>query len=77
LDRLISACKEYQEITGRNIFIEYALFDSVNESVKNAEELIRLLDGLKCSINLILGNLIPLATISHPLVRPRWHFRRN
>ena len=59
LDRLISACKEYQEITGRNIFIEYALFDSVNDSIHNAEELIRLLDGLKCSINLILGNPLP------------------
>jgi 23S rRNA (adenine2503-C2)-methyltransferase len=59
LDRLISACKEYQEITGRNIFIEYALFDGVNDSIHNADALVGLLDGLKCSINLILGNLIP------------------
>jgi 23S rRNA (adenine2503-C2)-methyltransferase len=56
LKQLISACKEYTDKTGRNIFIEYALFNGVNDSIKNADELVRLLDGLKCSINLILGN---------------------
>ena len=59
VDHLISACKEYQGKTGRNVFIEYALFDGVNDSVKNADTLVSLLDGLKCSINLILGNPIP------------------
>ncbi len=59
LDQLISACKEYNNKTGRNIFIEYALFDGVNDLIKDADELIRLLDSLKCSINLILGNPIP------------------
>ena len=59
LDQLISACKEYTDKTGRNIFIEYALFDGVNDSIPNADELVVLLDGLKCSINLILGNPIP------------------
>jgi 23S rRNA (adenine2503-C2)-methyltransferase len=59
LDQLISACKEYTDKTGRNIFIEYALFDGVNDSIHNANELVVLLYGLKCSINLILGNPIP------------------
>ena len=59
LDQLISACKEYNDKTGRNIFIEYALFDGVNDSIKDADELVRLLDGLKCSVNLILGNPVP------------------
>ena len=59
LDQLLSACKEYQGKTNRNVFIEYALFDGVNDSIQNAEELVGLLNGLKCSINLILGNPIP------------------
>ncbi|MGP8079699.1 MAG: 23S rRNA (adenine(2503)-C(2))-methyltransferase RlmN [Dehalococcoidales bacterium] len=59
LDQLISACKEYNDKTGRNVFIEYALFDGVNDSIKKAEELVHLLDGMKCSVNLILGNHIP------------------
>jgi 23S rRNA (adenine2503-C2)-methyltransferase len=61
LDQLISSCKEYTSKTNRNIFIEYALFDGVNDSLQNADELVCLLDGLKCSINLILGNPIPLS----------------
>jgi len=59
LEQLISACKDYCAKTDRNIFIEYALFAGVNDSIQNAEELIRLLEGLKCSINLILGNPVP------------------
>ncbi len=56
LERLIAACKEYGEKTGRNTFIEYALFKGVNDSTQDAAELVQLLDGLKCSVNLILGN---------------------
>ena len=59
LDQLISVCKEYASITGRKIFIEYALFDRVNDSMNDADKLILLLDNLKCSVNLILGNPIP------------------
>ncbi len=56
LEQLISACKEHGRKTGQNIFIEYALFDKVNDSVKDAQSLLKLLKGLECSINLITGN---------------------
>ncbi len=56
LEQLISACKDYRRKTGRNTFIEYALFDKVNDSPDDAESLVKLLEGLKCSINLIAGN---------------------
>ena len=57
LEQLIAACKEYGNKTGRNTFIEYALFDKINDSIKDADNLIKLLHGLQCSINLIPGNL--------------------
>lgn len=56
LDQLIYACKEYAGKTGRNILIEYALFDGINDSINDADALVHLLDGLECSINLIPGN---------------------
>ncbi|MFC1873190.1 23S rRNA (adenine(2503)-C(2))-methyltransferase RlmN [Chloroflexota bacterium] len=56
LEQLISACKEYTSKTGRNTFIEYALFSGVNDSIHDADELVHVLDSLKCSINLIIGN---------------------
>jgi 23S rRNA (adenine2503-C2)-methyltransferase len=56
VELLISECKEYAARTGRRLFIEYALFDGVNDFMGDADDLLRVLDGLDCSINLILGN---------------------
>jgi 23S rRNA (adenine2503-C2)-methyltransferase len=56
LDELISACRDYSAKTRRLVFIEYALFDGINDRISDANELVDLLDGLDCSINLILGN---------------------
>jgi 23S rRNA (adenine2503-C2)-methyltransferase len=56
LEELVAACREYSLKTGRKIFIEYALFSGINDSTKDADDLVRLLDGLSCSVNLILGN---------------------
>jgi 23S rRNA (adenine2503-C2)-methyltransferase len=57
LSVLIPACREYVSKTGLKIFFEYALFSGINDSMNDADELIRLLNGLSCSVNLILGNL--------------------
>ena len=56
LEQLMSAIRDFSEKKRRNIFIEYALFNGINDSPENAEELARLLEGLRCSINLIVGN---------------------
>jgi 23S rRNA (adenine2503-C2)-methyltransferase len=59
LHQLISGCKEYAVKSKRIVFIEYALFNGVNDSIQQADDLIALLTGLPCSINLILGNPVP------------------
>jgi 23S rRNA (adenine2503-C2)-methyltransferase len=56
LEQLLPACREYAAATGRKIYIEYTLFEGLNDSPDNAEALLRLLGGLDCSINLITGN---------------------
>jgi 23S rRNA (adenine2503-C2)-methyltransferase len=56
LDRVISSCKEYVSRTRRKVFIEYALFQGINDSMRDAVELACLLNGIACSVNLILGN---------------------
>jgi 23S rRNA (adenine2503-C2)-methyltransferase len=56
LDKVISACKEYVSRTRRKVFIEYALFQGINDSMRDAAELACRLEGLACSVNLILGN---------------------
>lgn len=55
---LISACRDYFNRTGRRISFEYALIKGVNDSRECADELVRLLKGLVCHINLIPVNKV-------------------
>ena len=56
LEKLIAACREYFEATGRRVSFEYALFEGVNDSVEHARALGRLIKGMNCHVNLIAGN---------------------
>ncbi len=53
IENLISACHEYIRLTNRRISFEYVLIEGINDNTKQAEELIPLLHGLLCHINLI------------------------
>ncbi len=53
---LVSLMDAYSEKTGRRVSYEYALINGVNDSVKEAEKLGRLLSGKLCHVNLIEVN---------------------
>lgn len=53
---ILQACEYYFSKTGRRYIFEYALIDGENCDVKHAEELIELLKGKPCHINLIRLN---------------------
>lgn len=59
LPDLIEAVKYYIEKTGRRVSFEYGLFGGVNDQVEHAEELAKLIKGLKCHVNLIPVNYVP------------------
>ena len=63
LDALLASCRAYQQQTGRRVTIEYTLMDGVNDSAPLARELIRVLHGLDCHINLIPMN--PVADLPY------------
>ncbi len=56
VSELISACRDYYAHTGRRISFEYAMIKGVNDSKECADELINLLRGMNCHINLIPAN---------------------
>lgn len=56
LKSLIAACKEYTDKTRRRITFEYALIDGVNDSENQAKQLISLIKGMLCHVNLIALN---------------------
>lgn len=53
LPQLLEACREYIAKTNRRITFEYALIKGVNDSQKEARELVTFLKGLLCHVNLI------------------------
>lgn len=59
LEKLLAACADYAKITGRRVSFEYALLGGVNDTVEHAKELVRILRGIHCHINLIPANPVP------------------
>ncbi|BDH61093.1 putative dual-specificity RNA methyltransferase RlmN [Lysinibacillus sp. PLM2] len=59
LDKLMEAIRYYTEKTGRRVSFEYGLFGGENDSVEHAEELSKLIKGIKCHVNLIPVNYVP------------------
>ena len=58
LEQLMTACRDYFKKTGRRISFEYSLIEGVNDTEESAQELISLLDGMLCHVNLIPINEI-------------------
>src|SRR5690606_1589330 len=56
LKSLIAACTEYTDRTRRRITFEYALINGVNDSDNQAKQLISLIRGMLCHVNLIALN---------------------
>lgn len=56
LKDLIKALKLYLDKTNRRVTFEYIMLDGVNDSVDNALELVNLLKGINCYVNLIPYN---------------------
>ena len=53
LSLLMAACKRYFKATGRRISFEYAMIGGVNDTALCADQLVRLLKGFPCHVNLI------------------------
>jgi len=56
LKELLDACKDYQLLPRRRITFEYILIKGINDSLKNAKQLVQLLSNIKSKINLIPFN---------------------
>ena len=62
LEQLISACKNYPGVcNAKRITFEYVMLKDVNDSIEDAKNLVRLLEGVHAKINLIPFNPWPNA----------------
>ena len=58
IEELMKACKYYIEKTNKRISFEYALMKNNNDNIQDAKELVKLLKGMLCHVNLIPINEI-------------------
>ena len=58
IEELIKACKDYIKKTNKRISFEYALAKDNNDNLEDAKELVKLLKGMICHVNLIPINKI-------------------
>ena len=58
IEQLLQACKDYIKITNKRISFEYALAKDNNDNLEDAKELVKLLKGMICHVNLIPINKI-------------------
>lgn len=56
LDELMATIKEYVSKTNRRVTFEYIMLEDVNDSEKEAQELVKLLKGINCYVNIIPYN---------------------
>ncbi len=55
---IVEDCKQFVRKTGRRVSFEYLMLRGVNDKVEHADELIKLLRGFQCHVNLIQYNQI-------------------
>ncbi len=58
IEELMKACRYYIEKTNKRISFEYALAKDNNDNLEDAKELVKLLKGMLCHVNLIPINKI-------------------
>lgn len=63
---LFKALKEYVNLAGRRVTIEYTLIKDINDSPENAKKLAILISDLKCNVNLIIYNPTELIEYEKP-----------
>ena len=56
LTDVVAECRRYVRLRGRKVFVEYVLLEGVNDSVAQARELTRVIDGASFKVNLIPYN---------------------
>lgn len=59
LDGVLNMLREYDWSKQRRLSFEYIMFNNFNDSLAHARELIRIIKGLDCRVNLIRFHAIP------------------
>jgi 23S rRNA (adenine2503-C2)-methyltransferase len=77
IEEVINEIKSWDFGRQRRISFEYILFEGMNDTPVHVKELARILDGLKCRINLIRFHPVPGTPLKSPDEKTIQHFKEK
>lgn len=75
LETILGAMWHYAEVTGRDVTFEYTLLAGINDGIEQAKELVTLLKGKNCTVNLIPYNPVEGLKLQRPQASSIREFR--
>ncbi|WP_187647696.1 23S rRNA (adenine(2503)-C(2))-methyltransferase RlmN [Nitrosophilus labii] len=66
IESIIQAVKEFPIDLRKRVMFEYLIIKNVNDDLKSAKKLVKLLNGIKAKVNLILFNPYPGSQFDRP-----------
>jgi len=66
IDSVIKAVKEFPIDQRKRVMFEYLIIKDINDDIKSAKKLVKLLNGIKAKVNLILFNPYPNSPFQRP-----------
>ena len=76
LNELMKACDFFTKKTNKRISYEYVLIKNINDSKKEAEELVELLKNRLAHVNLLIYNPHEFATFERPDISTVMNFKK-
>ncbi|MDR1718937.1 MAG: 23S rRNA (adenine(2503)-C(2))-methyltransferase RlmN [Dysgonamonadaceae bacterium] len=73
--KILELIREYDFSGQRRISFEYILFKNLNDDIRHAKRLVRLLAGIPCRVNLIKYHAIPTVDLESPDILSLQAFR--
>ena len=75
IEEVVAEIKRWDFGRQRRVSFEYIVFENLNDSPRHVRELAKLLDGLKCRINLIRFHPVPGTPLKSPSEKVMQEFK--
>ena len=75
IDTLLAACRAFPLAARQRITFEYVLIRGLNDTLEDAQRLVKLLHGLRCKVNLLPFNEVPGTPYRRPCDRAVQRFQ--
>jgi 23S rRNA (adenine2503-C2)-methyltransferase len=76
IEQVLQACRDYPNPPRRRITFEYVLISGINDSLADAHRLVKLLNNIRCKLNLIPFNEFPGCEFKRPLPETILQFQK-